>query len=97
MNVHVDTFIAIKAKKDKAYDVAQTLLGYKEYLNEEAMQYPMNLAKVKSAKVVRKGDYVFFLMIGKINEIEDQESSEALSFSEGEIKRAEVIINKACG
>lgn len=97
MNVHVDTFIAIEAKKDDAYDVAQTLLKYQEYLNEEALQYPMNIAKVKASKVERKGDYVFFIMLGAPNEFEDQESQEALEFSQREVAKVQAIINKACG
>ncbi|OLS02333.1 DUF4358 domain-containing protein [Tissierella creatinophila] len=94
MNVHVDTFIAIKTKDGKGEEVEKTLEEYRQYLNEESMQYPMNIAKVKSAKVVRHGDYVFFIMIGKMNEIEDQESAEALEFSEAEVKRVENIINE---
>lgn len=97
MSVHVDTFIAIEAKKDDAYDVAQSLLKYQEYLNDQALQYPMNVAKVKAAKVERKGNYVFFIMLGAPNEFEDQESQEALEFSQKEVARVQAIINKACG
>lgn len=93
ISVHVDTFIAIKAKAGKGEDVEVTLEDYRKYLNEESLQYPMNLAKVKSAKVVRHGDYIFFIMIGKPNDIEDQESAEALESSEAEVKKVEDIIN----
>lgn len=96
-DAYVDTFIAIEAKKDDAYDVAQTLLRYQEYLNEEILNYPMNIAKIKTSKVDRKGDYVFFVMLGAPKEFEDEESEEAMEFYHREVSRVQVIINKACG
>lgn len=97
INLNVDTFIAIEAETDKAYDIAQSLLAYKKYLEEEAFQYPMNIAKIKASKVERKGDYVFFTMLGAPNEMEDQDSPEALEFSQKQVRRVEIIINKSCG
>lgn len=67
MSTYVDEFIAIRAKDGKGEEVAGTLEAYKSYLNENALQYPMNMEKVKAAKVIRHGDYVFFLMLGKFN------------------------------
>lgn len=94
MNVSVDTFIAIKAKEGKADIIEEGLEKYRTYLVEDSLQYPMNLPKVNSAKVVRHGDYVFFLMLGKNDdEMEDAESKEALEFAQNEIKKAEEIIN----
>lgn len=93
----VDTFIVINAKRDTSYDAAQKFLRYKEKLDEEALNYPGNIAKIKASKVVRKGDTVFFIMLGKPNTIEDQESEEALKFYQREVRRAELVINKVCG
>lgn len=93
ISVHVDTFVAIKAMDGKGEEVENTLEEYRRYLSEEALNYPMNIAKVKAARVVRHGDYVFFIMAGKPNDIEDQESSEALEFSQKEVKRIEEIID----
>lgn len=59
-----DAFIAIKAKEGKSED----LLGYMEvYLRSvQAMttQYPNDLPKLNAARLVHKGDYVFFVMLG---------------------------------
>ncbi len=93
----VDTFIAINTKRDTSYDAAQKFLKYKEKLDEDALKHPDNIAKIKASKVVRKGDTVFFIMIGKPNTIENQESKEAIDFSEKEVKRVEAVINEVCG
>lgn len=93
----IDTFIAINTKVSTSYDAAQKFLSYKEKLDEQASEYPDNYAKIKASKVVRKGDTVFFIMIGKNNSIENQESQEAVDFSEMEVQRAEAIINHLCG
>lgn len=93
MSTHVDTFIAINAKNEKAQEVEEDLVEYKEYLNEESMNYPMNLAKVKAAKVVRHGDYIFFIMLGAFDEENDPDSAEALEFAEAEVKKVETIID----
>lgn len=92
-----DRFIAINAKENTSYDAAQTLLRYKEKLEEEATKYPESLGKIKASKVVRKGDTVFFIMIGKANNFEDQESEEAIDFYERQIQRVEEVIDQCCG
>lgn len=93
MSTHVDTFIAVKAKSEEADEVEEDLEEYREYLNEEALNYPMNLAKVKAAKVVRHGDYVFFLMLGGFDMESDPDSSEALEFAEAEVAKVEAVID----
>lgn len=93
ISVNVDTFIAIKAKEGKGDSVNTSLEDYRTNLVENSMQYPMNLAKVNASKVVRHGDYVFFLMIGKYDEREEASEEERLDFAKEEIKRAEDIIN----
>ena len=97
MNVSIDTFIAIKAKEGKGDIVEDSLEKYRTYLVEESFQYPMNLPKVNSAKVVRHGDYIFFLMLGGINpnmNNEDATEEESLEFAKGEIQKVEEAINK---
>lgn len=94
MNVSVDTFIAIKAKEGKGDTVAEELEKYRTFLVEESLQYPMNIAKVNSAKVVQEGDYVFFLMLGAYDDREEATEEERLEFAKEEIKKAEDTINK---
>lgn len=95
MTMHIDTFIAIKATEDNGDAVAEKLENYKSFLVEESMQYPMNMPKVESAKVLHYDDYVFFLMLGKNNDnMEDASSEEALEFAQNEIQRVEDIITE---
>lgn len=92
ISTHVDTFIAIEAKEGKADDIEASLEKYRKYLVEESLQYPMNMAKVNAAKVVRYDDYVFFLMLGRFNEDMDATEEEALAFAKDEIQKVEDII-----
>ena len=92
MSTHIDEFIAVKAVEGKGDEVGETLEAYRDYLNENALQYPMNMEKVKAAKVIKHGDYVFFTMLGKFDESDDPTPEEALDFAESENKRAEDVI-----
>ena len=64
ISAHVDTFIAVKAKEGKGEAVEKELQEYLDYVVENSVNYPMNVAKVQAAKVVRHGDYVFYVMLG---------------------------------
>ncbi|MDU5082716.1 DUF4358 domain-containing protein [uncultured Tissierella sp.] len=94
MSVNVDTFIAIKAKEGKGATIEESLEKHRKFLVEESLQYPMNMPKVNSAKVVRHGDYVFFLMLGKYDDRQEATDEERLEFAKTEVKRAEDAINK---
>ncbi|WP_455713992.1 Ig-like domain-containing protein [Anaerosporobacter sp.] len=97
MSTSVDRFIAVKPAAGKKDEVKQVLVKYKKYLEEEVLQYPMNMPKVKASKVVTVGDYVFFIMLGKMNDSEEDEGK-LLSFYEGQndiaIKAIKKIMNK---
>ncbi|MGO1468480.1 MAG: DUF4358 domain-containing protein [Tissierella sp.] len=93
ISTKADTFIAIKAKDDKADDVEEDLEEYRQYLNEESVKYPRSFAKIKAAKVIRHGNYVFFIILGRPSGIADKESDEALDFAENEIKGIEEVID----
>ena len=94
ISVNIDTFIAIKAKEGKAEPIEEGLEAYRKDLIENSLQYPMNIAKVNAAKVVRNGDYIFFLMLGKYDDREDATEEERLEFAQDEVKKIEDIINK---
>lgn len=93
ISVGVDTFIAIKAKEGKADAIEEGLNKHRKYLVEDSLQYPMNLAKVNASKVIRHGNYVFFIMVGKYDERMDATEEQALEFAQAETKKAEDIIN----
>lgn len=94
ISVNIDTFIAIKAKEGKAEAIEEGLEAYRKDLIENSLQYPMNLAKVNATKVVRNGDYIFFLMLGRYDDREDATEEERLEFAQDEVKKIEDIINK---
>ncbi len=74
MSVHVDTFVAIKAKEGQADAVEQKLTEYREYLLNDTLQYPMNIPKIQASQVVREGDYVFFVQLGHVeNDMLDED------------------------
>ena len=83
ISAHVDTFIAIKAKEGKADEVEAELNAYRDDQINNAMQYPMNEAKVKASQVVRKDDYVFFVMLGQIP---DETVSDTAAFAKEQIQ-----------
>ena len=77
ISVHVDTFVAVKAKEGKGEEVAQHLNDYRDSQLNGAMQYPMNLPKIEASQVVRHGDYVFFVMLGTPFEEAEVQGEEA--------------------
>lgn len=81
ISAHVDTFIAIKAKEGKGADVETELNAYRDYLVSESLQYPGNMAKVNASRVFRHGDYVFFIMLGAMNDAAETDE-EAATFAE---------------
>lgn len=93
ISVNIDMFIAMEAKEGKGEEVEADLNEYKEYMANNAMMYPMNIAKVSAAKVVRHGDYVFFIMLGKYDDRDDATEEEAFIFAKEEVKKVEDIIN----
>lgn len=75
ISVHVDNFVAIEAKEGKGEEVEKLLNTYRDYLVTESLQYPMNMSKVEASEVVRHGDYVFFVMLGAVDDDAADEAS----------------------
>lgn len=74
ISVHVDTFLAFKAKEGQADAVEEKLIAYRDYLLGDAMQYPMNIPKIEASQVVREGNYVFFVQLGQAeDELADED------------------------
>lgn len=86
ISAHVDTFIAVKAKEGKGEQVQQELQAYLDYVQENALQYPMNTAKVQAAQVVRHGDYVFYVMLGGYDERTDVTEEESVDFAKEQVQ-----------
>lgn len=68
ISVNVDTFVAVKAKDAKAKKkIKAKLEEYKDTQINDALQYPMNLLKFQASQIYTKGNYVFFIMLGSID------------------------------
>ena len=87
IGTQVDKFFAIKAKDGKGEEVEKELNAYRDVLVNDSLQFPMNIAKVEASEVVRHGDYVYFVMLGKYNEDDDADEASALEFAKNETKR----------
>lgn len=89
ISTHVDAFIGFEATDEKsAMEIEKALKAYKKTLEEDSMQYPMNLPKVKASTVHKNGNYVFFMMLGDIDAITMPEKEEdQLKAAEAEIKK----------
>ncbi len=73
ISIHVDTFIAVKAKEEYLSNVSDAINAYLDTLKADTMQYPSNQNKIAAATVVTMGNYVFFIMLGNISNEEDME------------------------
>lgn len=83
MNVNVDTFIGFEAKDEKsAESIKAKLDSYKAGViaDREAFPYlPDHLPKAKAAKVVTKGNYVFYISMANISvDVEEDKLQEAI-------------------
>ena len=86
ISAHVDTFIAVKAKEGKGEAVEKELQEYLDYVVENSVNYPMNVAKVQAAKVVRHGDYVFYVMLGGYDDRTDVSEEESVKFAQEQVQ-----------
>ena len=95
MSLNTDMFIAVMATDGNVDKVEKALLDYKEYLINESFQYPMNMPRVKSTQVVKKGNLVFLLVLGKYDERQEPTDEEALKFAQDEVQRGVDAISEA--
>ena len=77
MSAHVDTFIAIRPTEGNLDNVKGALENYQTMLKEDTFQYPMNLPKIQASRLEVVGDYVFFFMLGFIDDTQ-YDSEEAM-------------------
>lgn len=83
ISAHVDTFVGVKAKEGQAEEVEKALEAYREKLLSDTFQYPMNIPKIQASQVKGYGDYVFFLMLGLVDDPEiDTEEEQLQAFQE---------------
>ena len=78
VSFHIDNYIAVKAKSGKGDLVEQKLNAYRDYLINDTMMYPVNAVKIQASKVVRHGDYVFFICLGTVDTDTQDKGDEAI-------------------
>ncbi|MCI9078033.1 MAG: DUF4358 domain-containing protein [Lachnospiraceae bacterium] len=78
MSAHVDTLVIAKAKnKNTRKKIKKQLSDYRNVLINDTLQYPMNLLKIQASKVYVKDNYVFFLLLGHVdNSVEENNTEE---------------------
>lgn len=73
ISAQIDTLVAVKCKEGKQQKVSDALNAYRDYLINDALQYPMNQVKLQASRVIEKDGFVFFIALGVIPmDISDQ-------------------------
>lgn len=94
VSVHIDTFVAVKAKEGQADAVEAALNTYRDTQINDAMMYPANAVKIQGSQVVRHGDYVFFVCLGVISMEAQEKGDEAILTEAKELTQKAVdVIN----
>lgn len=89
---HPDKVLIVKAKDGKIDDVVAQLEAARTEIIENGMTYPANMEKLQSSKVVSKGNYAAFLMVGSSNNM-SEDPEERLKFAEDEVQKAVTAFN----
>lgn len=84
---HPDRLLVVKAKKDKGKEVETQLKEARQSKIDDSMMYPVNAPKINAAKVVRRGDYVAFILLGANNEDVDAPEKEQAEFAVAQTQR----------
>lgn len=66
ISANIDTLVAVKTAGGKQQEVVAALNKYRDYLINDALQYPMNQLKLQASKVIEKDGFAFFVSLGVI-------------------------------
>lgn len=89
ISIHNDRVVIAKAAPGKGDQLEKALQEALQQKIEDTLQYPMNIPKTNAAQVVRNGDYVAFLLIGRPNDdLPDIEDPETKAYAESEVQLA---------
>lgn len=87
ISVNPDMAIVMKAASGKASQLESEMKKARDQYVETARLYPKDTAKLHASTVVRSGDYVAFLMLGAIDETnEDVDSAAAQKFAQDQVQ-----------
>lgn len=88
IGAHPDRVVIAKAMPGKGDELEEEFERIRKGLVEDQMIYPMNIAKTRASQVVRKGDYVAFLLVGAVDTRDDATKEQQLSFAKEETEKA---------
>lgn len=94
ISVNPDQVFVMKAVSGKGAELEKELNKARDQYVETAMVYPKDVAKLNASRVVRKGDYVAFLMLGAADETSESDEA-AIKFAQQEIQKGVDAFNKA--
>lgn len=80
IGTHVDNLVIVKAKnKTTKKKIKNALTKHRQSLINDTMQYPINVLKIQASRVYVKGDFVFFILLGFIdNKTEETDDDEQI-------------------
>lgn len=87
ISVHPDQVLIVKAKEGKIGDVVAQLEAARQHTIDHAITYPASLEKLQATKVVSKGDYAAYLMVGSAENM-SEDPQERIDFAEAEVQKA---------
>ena len=70
MTMNVDTFAIIHATEGNVDKVAAAMKAYQDYLINDSFQYPMNMPKVQASLTGAVGDYVYFVVLSGLADVQ---------------------------
>lgn len=78
ISINVDEFVAVHAAEGKADEVKAAMETYQKNLQENTMQYPMNIPKIQASQVISHGDYTFFVMLSFMEDMEENNDTTSI-------------------
>ena len=94
ISTNVDTLIVVKAKPEERDRVTRLVREYQEALQQDTMQYPVNLGKIQASEVEVLGNYVCFIQLGADTSTLEEEEDVIEQCKAANEKAAEVIRQK---
>ena len=88
ISANPDQLIVMKAARGKGAQLETAMNKARDQYVETAFVYPKDGAKLNASRVVRNGDYVAFIMLGAVDEANDDvTSAEAIKFAQNEVQK----------
>lgn len=81
MSAHIDMIVAIETAKPSDAAIIESIMEtYQENLENDSMQYPMNLAAISEAEVFSEGNYVYYVRLNTYtsDDLSDDQRAEVI-------------------